>query len=406
MRVFRPAALAVVPLALAIVFAAPTVARAHPCSPALCAALQKDIDAFLAARTGPEHISTVSLSISLHSGAPNINLTTGATEYGGRQPVRPLDLFQIGSNTKAFTGVIMLRLEAERRLSIDDTIGKWLPQYPAWSKIKIRQLLNMTSGTATYDNTIAWAKAVASDPFMDFSAAQLIAFTYPTARPPGTGYEYSNTGYIFAQLVIAAASPMHSYEAELARLIADAGLRHTSYEPNRYPAPILDQLVSGYYENHGTTPADIALYPLLGKDAKRWSVSWAQAAGAIVSTPEDITHWARSLYESNLLPQQQRAELFSLVSTKTGKSIPTTTPKDPEGFGLGVIQMDNPTAGKVWFYQGTTLGYRMLHIFVPASGLVLAIGVNSQPSDSENGLGKLTDAILNTLHKFGVGSHV
>jgi D-alanyl-D-alanine carboxypeptidase len=68
--------------------------------------------------------------------------------------------------------------------------------------------------------------------------------------------------------------------------------------------------------------------------------------------------------------------------------------------------MDNPMAGKVWFYQGTTLGYRMLRIFVPSSDLVLAIGVNSQPSDSESGLGELTDAILNTLHKFGVESHV
>jgi D-alanyl-D-alanine carboxypeptidase len=68
--------------------------------------------------------------------------------------------------------------------------------------------------------------------------------------------------------------------------------------------------------------------------------------------------------------------------------------------------MDNPTAGKLWFYQGETLGYRMLHIFEPGSDLVLAVGVNSQPSDSENQLGQLTDEILNTLHRFGIGSHV
>jgi D-alanyl-D-alanine carboxypeptidase len=68
--------------------------------------------------------------------------------------------------------------------------------------------------------------------------------------------------------------------------------------------------------------------------------------------------------------------------------------------------MDNPTVGKIWFYQGETLGYRMLHVFEPASDLVLAVGVNSQPSDSENQLSQLTDEILTTLHRFGVGSHV
>jgi len=79
------------------------------------------------------------------------------------------------------------------------------------------------------------------------------------------------------------------------------------------------------------------------------------------------------------------------------------TSEDNQGFGLGVVQLDSPSLGKIWFYQGTTLGYRVIHVYVPTTGVVLAIGVNSQPSDSENHVNQLTETIFTTLHEFGAG---
>jgi len=109
---------------------------------ALQTALQQDIDAYLKTRGQAEHISAVSFSLSRGADPENLNLTAGTYEYGGGGgKVTPASLFQIGSITKSFTSVAILHLAAAGKLSLDDTVGKWLPQYPAWKDVTIRRLL-------------------------------------------------------------------------------------------------------------------------------------------------------------------------------------------------------------------------------------------------------------------------
>ncbi len=384
---------------LAVVYALPGMASAQsaPTSPALAhlrSALQRDLTAYLRRRSAAEHLSSLSLSVSLGKHLPSINVTAGTARYRQGPRVTPASLYQIGSITKAFTAVAILQLEAQGRVSIDAPIGTYLPHYPAYAKITLRQLLHMTGGLATYDDRRVWYSDYVQNPLADRSADALIRLVYPERQSaPGTRYAYSNTGYLLAQEVVAARSATHSFEREMGRIIHSVGLEHTYYSSHLYAPPIARRVVAGYYEND-----DPGFAGYRGRDMSHDSMSWAQGAGAIISTPADIATWARALYAgTTLLPPQQRRELMSLVSTKTARPLREPTATDSGGFGLGVAQRFDPHLGVFWFYQGETLGFRAAHLYFPQRDLVVAIFANSRPVEAESRLPSLFATIDATI---------
>jgi D-alanyl-D-alanine carboxypeptidase len=106
------------------------------------------------------------------------------------------------------------------------------------------------------------------------------------------------------------------------------------------------------------------------------------------------------LFTGRELPGKQQRELTSLVSTTTGKPITTTTLADPAGYGLGVSQVTSRKLGTVWYYEGETDGFRVVNMFVPRSGTVIALGVNSATLNDHTAA--LATSIYQTLHKAGL----
>ncbi|MBD9372366.1 beta-lactamase family protein [Rhizobium sp. ARZ01] len=80
----------------------------------------------------------------------------------------------MGSTSKSFAAAVLLKLEAQGLLSIDDTVGKWLPQYPAWGNVSIRRLLDMTSGIPNYSETEFISRTWVVQPKRDLAAEELI----------------------------------------------------------------------------------------------------------------------------------------------------------------------------------------------------------------------------------------
>ena len=265
------------------------LALAQSTGTALNASLQKALAAYVATRAKAEHISAASLSVSLKGAEANIDLAAGTTKFPDQgAKATPGDLFQIGSITKSFTSVAILHLEAAGKLTIEDRLGKWLPQYPAWKDVTIRRLLDMTSPIPGYDNEPSIAAIMGNDPNHRFTPEELVASVYPhNGKPkPVSGWTYSNTNYILAQMIIEKAGGK-SYADVVRELFDRVGMKNGYYQQYRYPASITDRMVSGYFFNHD--PDAKLLAPLLGRDVKNYGVSWMQGAGGIVSSMEDVS---------------------------------------------------------------------------------------------------------------------
>src|SRR5205085_436978 len=349
-----------------------------------------ELNNYLNTRRVPEHISAVSLRVTYPGTTPPIALAVGTTQYGGGPRLSTGALWQIGSNTKAFTSVMLLQLEAEHKLSISDTLGTWLPQYRAWRRIQIKQLLNMTSGIQDYENQPAFLHAYAAAPNTVFSISRLVS--YVVGLPLQKGYNYSNTNYILAQMIIERVTH-DTYADQLGkRIVTPLGLHNLFFSATRYPAAITARMPAGYY----FTSSVPELAPLMGKDLRRASVSSTQGAGGIVASLADMTKWDRALYTGRELPRKQQRELESLVSMRTGQPIRKTSAVDPQGYGLGVGQATSSSTGTFWFYEGQTFGYRVLHLYSPRSGIVIAVAVNSSTAKDE--LSALGLSLYRLLH--------
>ncbi|MGW3960688.1 serine hydrolase domain-containing protein [Amycolatopsis sp. NPDC005003] len=272
------------------------------------------------------------------------------------------DQFRMGSNTKTMVGVLVLQLVAEHRLSLDDSVEKWLPGLvPDGRNITLRMLLNHTSGLFDYiKDPGALAHVIGADP-SPVTPTQLLAVAaqYPPVFTPGARYEYSNTNYIALGLVLEKASGRKFATLLQRRIIEPLGLRDT-YLPGNGESRDGDELADAYEPDAehlapllppGAPAGTSFAGPARGDHVLVTSISpgWAWAAGAIVSTPADEQKFLRALASGKLLRPAQLAEMKKAV---------VETPDDPNSarYGLGIEEYHSP-CGPVWGHTGGVAGY-------------------------------------------------
>jgi D-alanyl-D-alanine carboxypeptidase len=336
-----------------------------------------------------EHFSAIQVSIK--AGDKIVNYTAGYRSLEPTSlPITATDLFDIGSITKSFTSSLALLAESEGKLKLSKTLGEYLNNYPNWGDITLSGLLDMSTGIPNYSNSPTLNYHFSKNLRQFWKEPELISLVYPKLNNPPRlpGYFYSNTGYILMDMILTAQYKMPFHQLLADKIIKPMGLNNTYYPIPTYPENVLARMVRGYSYNIYDNPE------LLGKDVTENNMTWAGAAGALVANSEDVVHWVDELFvKDRLLTTAQKQSMQTLISVKTGKPITQTSQDDPRGFALGISQGFDDKIGHYWFYEGKTLGYRALYMYVPCNKVIVVALFNSATNHENDHAGALMQSL-------------
>jgi D-alanyl-D-alanine carboxypeptidase len=220
--------------------------------------------------------------------------------------------FSIGSISKQFAAAAILLLQQEGRLSLDDRVARFIPDVTRAGEVTIRQLLSHTSGFQDY-----WPQDYVPLFMLDSISAAGILDRWarkPLDFDPGTRWQYSNTNYVIAGLIVEKVTGMPFFEFLRSRILGPLGMQSVvNVDRGRLP-----QSDPTGYTRYGLGPV---------RPAPKEGNGWLFAAGELAMTPADLAKWDIAMINQSFLsPTAYRAmETEVLLSNGTGT-----------GYGLGV----------------------------------------------------------------------
>ncbi|MEU8324270.1 serine hydrolase domain-containing protein [Nonomuraea sp. NPDC048881] len=304
------------------------------------AALQRDLAAIRDA-------GTLGVQARVVSPAGGLSAAAGTAVRGRTVPI-PLDgHFRMGSNTKTFVAIVILQLEAEGRLSLGDSVERWLPGLVRGNgndgrAITVRHLLQHTSGlhdsVGDIEMKMRTEQGYRAYRFLRMSPRKLVALSVGR-RPlfsPGARWSYSNINYLLAGMIIEKATGNSWRDVVTRRIITPLRLRETTLpgDASRLPKPH----PQSYTEDARTGRPFRATVLSLG---------WAGPAGEAVTTTGDLGRFWRALLGGRLLTPRQLEKMT------------TTVPVGAPGreFGLGMAKQRLSCGITAWSHPGGTPGF-------------------------------------------------
>jgi len=226
-----------------------------------------------------------------------VGVGSAERKEGGR-PIDPKEPMIIGSVTKTLVAVVALQLMQEGTLQLDQTLDTWFPQVPHARRIRLRDLLQHTSGLEDYlhsDKVLADAKR-------PWSVEELVrvAVGAGAAGGPRVRFRYSNTNYVLLGAIIERVTGRPWYDEVRARICRPLGMSRTWYAGE----PSAPRVGNGYRKEDGEF--------VLATDT--WHATLGGAAGGMISTASDLMRFTVALRDGELLDAQWQREMRRFVA--------------------------------------------------------------------------------------------
>jgi len=242
----------------------------------------------------------------------------GYANIGDRVAITPQTKFRIGSVSKQFTAAAILKLQEEGKLSTDDKLSKFLPDFPRGDEVTLHHLLTHTSGIHSYTNDPNFLKTVATEA----SPKELIdsfkddKFDFE----PGESQSYCNSGYFLLGHIVAKVSGKSFGEYLKETFFDPLGMADTGiYQWSL----VLDHEAVGYAFRNGKV-----------QKALDWDMSRAGGAGALYSTVGDLHRWNEAVFNGKILSEASLKAAFTPATLNNGE-VGKGTGVGSEGYGYG-----------------------------------------------------------------------
>ena len=277
-------------------------------------ALVRYVDSVATAAVAEHRTAGVSIAV-VRSGRPVLAKGYGFADLENDVPATPETVYRIGSITKQFTSAAIMRLVEQGKLSLDDTLQKFLPSVPSQgNRVTVRHLLNHTSGIRSYTSLgPKWQRVMRLDLAPDSMVALFAGEPFDFA--PGSAYRYNNSGYFLLGVIIERLSGKPYGQHLQDEFFTPLGLRNTVYCDQ---APLIKRRAQGYTPRPGGQFVN----------AEPLSMTQPYAAGSLCSTVTDLATWALALSSGKVVSPASYALMTTPGTLNDGKPI-------TYGFGLG-----------------------------------------------------------------------
>ena len=256
----------------------------------------------------------------------------GDARLDPKTPAKPEMRYSVGSISKQFTAAALLLLQEQGKLSLDDKVAKFVPDLTRANEVTIRQLLSHTSGYQDFwpqDYVMPFVlQPVTANQILDRWAR------IPLDFDPGTKWQYSNTNYVIAGVIVEKASGMPFIRFLREKVLAPAGIQR---------AADTDQAALGETDARGYIR--YGLGPL--RPAPKEGAGWMFAAGELAMPAEDLARWDISLIKQSLLKPSSYQEMETEVVLKNGVGT---------HYGLGV-DVDSFAGHRAISHNGEVSGF-------------------------------------------------
>ena len=296
----------------------------------------------------------------------------GVADTATKAPMETDFYHRIGSVTKTFTVTALLQLVDEGKIGLDDPISQYVDGVMEGDAISLRHLAGMRSGLVDYTTSEQFVMEYLSDPRRAFTPEELVGYVkdLPLQLRPGTTVNYSNTNTVLLGMVIEKVSGSRLSDVIDTKIATPLGMEHTSFPmTNAFPTPHAQGYTNQTLDESVTAATD-------------WNPSWGGAAGAMISSLDDMRIWVPALAKGDLLADDTQKQRLHTEPLGEGD--------DNSGYGLGLFNSGG------WIgHNGSLPGYKTVSVYLPEKDTTLVVFINTD-IDGET---DLTSALMVPITK-------